>query len=141
MLNERLFAIVNAMSKIRDEILPANQKYAASFGERGKLALPPARGFPNGSAPAPEHTTSPARPARRERRSDQAAADRLRRVPLAGIRAHRFGNQHVVAGRRRPAVRPLHPPLGHVPYPLRHSAGLGIVTPARFVGTAGGMPP
>ena len=33
------------MSKIRDEVLHANQKYAAQFGDKGKLALPPARGF------------------------------------------------------------------------------------------------
>jgi carbonic anhydrase len=33
------------MSDIRDEILRANASYAAEFGDRGKLALPPARGF------------------------------------------------------------------------------------------------
>lgn len=33
------------MSKIRDEVLRANESYAASFGEKGKLALPPARQF------------------------------------------------------------------------------------------------
>lgn len=33
------------MSKILDEVLKANEQYSASFGERGKLALPPARGF------------------------------------------------------------------------------------------------
>ncbi|HEX2687517.1 MAG TPA: carbonic anhydrase [Kofleriaceae bacterium] len=33
------------MSKIRDEVLRANQQYASSFGDKGKLALPPARGF------------------------------------------------------------------------------------------------
>jgi len=33
------------MSQIRDEVLQANAAYAASFGEKGKLALPPARGF------------------------------------------------------------------------------------------------
>jgi len=33
------------MSKIRDEVLTANAAYAASFGERGKLAMPPARRF------------------------------------------------------------------------------------------------
>jgi carbonic anhydrase len=33
------------MSKIRDEVLAANQRYAQSFGDKGKLALPPARGF------------------------------------------------------------------------------------------------
>ncbi len=30
---------------IRDEVLTANQAYADSFGDRGELALPPARGF------------------------------------------------------------------------------------------------
>ncbi|MCU0284742.1 MAG: carbonic anhydrase [Candidatus Nanopelagicales bacterium] len=30
---------------ILDEVLAANEAYAASFGERGQLALPPARGF------------------------------------------------------------------------------------------------
>jgi carbonic anhydrase len=30
---------------IRDEVLHANAQYAQSFGEKGKLALPPARGF------------------------------------------------------------------------------------------------
>jgi carbonic anhydrase len=33
------------MSQIRDEVLRANERYAASFGDKGKLALPPARRF------------------------------------------------------------------------------------------------
>src|ERR1700677_1753496 len=33
------------MSKIRDEVLSANQKYASTFGDKTSLALPPARGF------------------------------------------------------------------------------------------------
>src|SRR6478752_10507199 len=33
------------MSKIRNEVLESNRKYAASFGEKGKLGLPPARRF------------------------------------------------------------------------------------------------
>ena len=33
------------MTKIRDEVLQANQQYASSFGDKSKLALPPARGF------------------------------------------------------------------------------------------------
>jgi carbonic anhydrase len=33
------------MSKIRDEVVRANAAYAAEFGDKGKLALPPARGF------------------------------------------------------------------------------------------------
>jgi carbonic anhydrase len=33
------------MSTIRQEILSANEKYAAAFGEKAKLGLPPARGF------------------------------------------------------------------------------------------------
>src|SRR3974390_1422192 len=33
------------MSKILDEVLKANERYAASFGEKGKLAMPPARRF------------------------------------------------------------------------------------------------
>lgn len=33
------------MSKIVDEVLAANAKYAASFGAKGDLALPPARRF------------------------------------------------------------------------------------------------
>ena len=33
------------MSKIRNEVLEANRKYAASFGDKGKLGLPPARRF------------------------------------------------------------------------------------------------
>ncbi|HSY24648.1 MAG TPA: carbonic anhydrase [Polyangiaceae bacterium] len=33
------------MSAIRDQVLSANARYAASFGEKSKLALPPARGF------------------------------------------------------------------------------------------------
>jgi carbonic anhydrase len=33
------------MSKVRQEILAANQTYAATFGEKGTLALPPARAF------------------------------------------------------------------------------------------------
>jgi carbonic anhydrase len=33
------------MSKIREEVLKANADYAGSFGEKGKLALPPARRF------------------------------------------------------------------------------------------------
>lgn len=31
------------MSKIRDEVLHANQRYAEGFGDKGQLALPPAR--------------------------------------------------------------------------------------------------
>ncbi|MGF7181676.1 beta-class carbonic anhydrase [Tunturiibacter psychrotolerans] len=33
------------MSKILTEVLSANQSYAATFGEKANLALPPARGF------------------------------------------------------------------------------------------------
>lgn len=33
------------MSKILDEVLAANAKYAASFGDRAKLTIPPARHF------------------------------------------------------------------------------------------------
>jgi len=33
------------MSKVLDEVLKANQSYAASFGGKGKLASPPARQF------------------------------------------------------------------------------------------------
>ena len=33
------------MTKIRDEVLHANQQYAERFGDKGKLAMPPARGF------------------------------------------------------------------------------------------------
>src|ERR1044071_7568337 len=34
-----------AMSKIVEEVLSANRKYQAEFGDKGSLALPPARGF------------------------------------------------------------------------------------------------
>src|SRR6201989_673365 len=33
------------MSKVLDEVLAANAAYANAFGEKGRLALPPARGF------------------------------------------------------------------------------------------------
>jgi hypothetical protein len=33
------------MSGVLDEVLEANRRYRASFGEKGKLALPPARRF------------------------------------------------------------------------------------------------
>ena len=33
------------MSKIRDEVLRANERYAASFGEKSRLSMPPARRF------------------------------------------------------------------------------------------------
>lgn len=33
------------MSKIHDEVAAANQRYVASFGDKGALALPPARRF------------------------------------------------------------------------------------------------
>ena len=33
------------MSKIHSEVLQANAKYSADFGEKGKLAMPPARRF------------------------------------------------------------------------------------------------
>src|SRR6201981_560291 len=33
------------MSQILTDVLEANRKYSANFGEKGKLALPPARGF------------------------------------------------------------------------------------------------
>ena len=35
------------MSRILDEVLAANAKYAADFGDKGQLALPPARRFAN----------------------------------------------------------------------------------------------
>jgi carbonic anhydrase len=35
----------NAMSNILSEVLDANAKYASSFGEKSKLAMPPARRF------------------------------------------------------------------------------------------------
>src|SRR5882672_11351264 len=35
----------NTMSKILAEVLAANARYAATFGDKGKLALPPARRF------------------------------------------------------------------------------------------------
>jgi carbonic anhydrase len=34
-----------SMSRIRDEVLSANAKYAKDFGPRAKLAIPPARRF------------------------------------------------------------------------------------------------
>lgn len=33
------------MSKLLSEVLASNRLYAASFGDKGKLALPPARRF------------------------------------------------------------------------------------------------
>ena len=33
------------MSSVLNEVLEANRRYSASFGEKGKLALPPARRF------------------------------------------------------------------------------------------------
>jgi len=33
------------MSDVKQEVLAANAEYVATFGEKGKLALPPARGF------------------------------------------------------------------------------------------------
>jgi carbonic anhydrase len=33
------------MSKLKEEVLSANADYAAQFGDKGDLALPPARGF------------------------------------------------------------------------------------------------
>jgi len=33
------------MTKIRDEVLNANHQYAEHFGDKAKLAMPPARGF------------------------------------------------------------------------------------------------
>jgi carbonic anhydrase len=33
------------MSAVKDEVIQANVAYAASFGEKARLALPPARGF------------------------------------------------------------------------------------------------
>ena len=33
------------MSKVLDEVLQANEAYAANFGDKGKLAMPPARRF------------------------------------------------------------------------------------------------
>jgi carbonic anhydrase len=32
------------MSKVRDEVLAANETYAADFGDKAKLTMPPARG-------------------------------------------------------------------------------------------------
>ena len=33
------------MSQIRNEVLSANEKYVSTFGNKGSLALPPARSF------------------------------------------------------------------------------------------------
>ena len=33
------------MSQILETVLAANEAYAQSFGDKGRLALPPARGF------------------------------------------------------------------------------------------------
>lgn len=33
------------MARVLQEVLAANEAYAASFGDRGKLAMPPARRF------------------------------------------------------------------------------------------------
>lgn len=33
------------MSKVRDEVLAANARYVADFGDKGRLAMPPARRF------------------------------------------------------------------------------------------------
>lgn len=33
------------MSKIKNEVLAANENYVSQFGDKGELALPPARGF------------------------------------------------------------------------------------------------
>jgi carbonic anhydrase len=33
------------MSQIQEEVLRANESYVSNFGDRGKLALPPARRF------------------------------------------------------------------------------------------------
>ena len=33
------------MSKVVEEVLAANRRYAGDFGSEGRLALPPARGF------------------------------------------------------------------------------------------------
>ena len=33
------------MSKVLSEVLEANAKYSAHFGDKGKLSLPPARRF------------------------------------------------------------------------------------------------
>lgn len=35
----------NANTRVREEVLEANARYASNFGERGKLELPPARRF------------------------------------------------------------------------------------------------
>jgi carbonic anhydrase len=41
----KIFAKENFMSQILTEVLDANRKYTSNFGEKGKLSLPPARGF------------------------------------------------------------------------------------------------
>jgi carbonic anhydrase len=33
------------MSKVRDDVLAANETYAADLGDKAKLTMPPARGF------------------------------------------------------------------------------------------------
>src|ERR1700677_1901481 len=41
----KIFIKENFMSQILTGVLEANRKYASDFGEKGKLSLPPARGF------------------------------------------------------------------------------------------------
>jgi carbonic anhydrase len=44
-LSETLAEGGNTLSKVLEEVLAANARYVASFGDKGKLALPPARKF------------------------------------------------------------------------------------------------
>jgi carbonic anhydrase len=44
-LSETLAEGGNTMSKVLEEVLAANARYVGSFGDKGKLALPPARKF------------------------------------------------------------------------------------------------
>lgn len=46
-LDPQLFIVANRKGEmtVKDEVLSANKSYVESFGDKGKLALPPARGF------------------------------------------------------------------------------------------------
>ncbi|WP_342018623.1 hypothetical protein [Methyloceanibacter superfactus] len=86
--------MTDAITRVHDEVLAANAAYAAEFGDKAKLAMPPARRF-----------------------AILTCMDaRLDPAKFAGLAE---GDAHVIRT-PRPRQRRRHPLAGHLPQAARH---------------------
>jgi hypothetical protein len=94
------------MSEILETVLAADEAYAQSFGDKGRLALPPVRGFAiltcmDGAARSRE--VCRARRGGCARHSQCRRAGQRRRDPLAGYFLQAIGNPRMV--RHSPPIK------------------------------------